>query len=215
MAHSVELIDPQGLLDDDTLQDFIDLFFDARDSKFTIIVVPPGGKVPNPSIRGVCAVNTLGAFRITLYSPNIKEQMTRSVPMGGNVTRARDLKHGLYLVLTHELRHAHQAVYFGSNSTLHKGKYRARAGEVDARRHVDENYECVCDFLNVIPVERMQMSSEADMLIDILSEIASSEGVIPRTEDDIWDDVMALSGDPETIFNRVKNGLSARGLRLG
>lgn len=217
MAHSVELIDPQCLLDRETLQDFIDLFFDARDSRFTIEVVPPSGKVPNPAIRGLCSVSNLGNFRITLYTPNIREQIARSVPMGGNFTRARDLKHGLYLVLTHELRHAHQNIYFGSNSTLHKGKYRARAGEVDARRHVDENYDAVCAFLGMEPdlLASSTDSMETSVYVDMLAESSAPDGTIKLSEDEIWDQVMTMSGDPETMYRRVMDGLRNRGLRLG
>lgn len=214
MGHAIGLIDPQGHLDKETLQDFIDLFFDAKDSVFGIEVVPTNGKAPNKSIRGMCAHNGRDAFKITLYAGNIKEHMSRGVSLGGNVTQAQNLKHGLYLVLTHELRHAYQAIYFGENSTLHKGRYKARAGEIDARRHVDENYENVAAFLGltVEPVGTLDTQSDVDILIDVISE--SSDGTTVRT-DDVWDQVMTLPGDPESTFRRVEAGLLARGIRLG
>lgn len=214
MAHAVTLVDPQKHLDQDTLQDFIDLFFDACDSAFVIEVVPTYGKTPNPSIRGLCAANGKGGFKITLYAANIEEQMGRNVSMGGNVTKARDLKHGLYLVLTHELRHAHQSIYFGQNTTLHKGQYKGRAGEVDARRHVDENYENVSAFLGieVEPVSPDPGGNEVDILIDYLAEATETDVI---HEDEVWDQVMTCSGDPEAVFRRVQSGLLARGLRLG
>lgn len=217
MGHTITLDDKSKLLDKDTLQDFIDLFFAARDSDFTIEVVPTYGQVPNNSIRGLCAASNMSRFRITLYAANIKAHMERGISVGGNVSMTKDLRLGVYLVLTHELRHAYQHIYYGPNSTLHKGRYKARAGEVDARRHVDENYENVCDFLGVQPEEMKSScdSHEVSILLDMLAERASSDGVIVESEDDLWDHAMGMNGDPDVTHRKIMDGLVARSLRLG
>jgi hypothetical protein len=216
MGHTITLDDRSKLLDKETLQDFIDLFFDARDSEFLIEVVPVSGKVPNGNIRGLMMASSLGRFKITLYAGNIKVHMDRGIALGGNVTKTSELKLGVYLVLAHELRHAYQAVYFGHNTTLQKGRYKARAGEIDARRHVDENYDSICAFLGLdaTPISSAPPSSDADLLVDLLEE-QSVDGVIKKSEDDLWDEVMSMSGDPEVTFRRVQAGIQSRGLRLG
>lgn len=216
MGHTITLDDKSKLLDQETIQDFIDLFFDARDSEFIIEVVPTYGKVPNNNIRGLMMASSLGRFKITLYAGNIKAHMERGIALGGNVTKAKDLRLGIYLVLAHELRHAYQAVYFGKNTTLQKGKYKARAGEIDARRHVDENHDSICAFLGMEagPITSAPPSSEADLFVDLLEE-QSVEGLVQKSEDDIWDEVMSMSGDPEATFKRIQDGLTTRGLRLG
>jgi hypothetical protein len=217
MGHTITLDDKSKLLDKDTLQDFIDLFFDARDSEFLIEVVPTYGPVPNPGIRGLMAASNLGRFRITLYAGNIKAHMERGLSVGGNNSLTKDLKLGVYLVLTHELRHAYQHIYFGTNSTLQKGRYKARAGEVDARRHVDENYDYVCDFLGFKPelVRIANDSQDIVILLDLLAEGASQDGIITESEDDIWDNAMSMPGDPEVTHRKIMDGMVARGLRLG
>lgn len=217
MAHKLTLDDWEGLLERETLQDFLDLFFGGRESEFLIEVVPTYGETPNPAIRGLCMTNFQDKFKITLYAGNIQEQMGRGVPMGGNFTKARNLKHGLYLVLTHELRHAYQAIYFGKNGSLHKGKYKARAGEVDARRYVDENYEAVCDFLGMEPelIKGSEDEFELSIYLDILAEGASPEGVVSATDDQVWDQIMTMPGDPDVLHRRLMDGLRSRGLRLG
>lgn len=217
MGHTITVDDKSKLLDVSTLQDFIDLFFDAKESEFHIEVVPTYGKVPNGNIRGLMQASNLGRFRITLYAGNIKAHMDRGIALGGNITKANNLTLAVYLVLAHELRHAYQAVYFGRNSTLQAGRYKARAGEVDARRHVDENYDSLCAFLGFSPELLSTACTNPDLvaLVDILAESADDLGMLTETDDQVWDQVMGLPGDPDVNHRKVMEGLTARGLRLG
>lgn len=216
MGHTIHLDDKSKLLDKETLQDFIDLFFDARDSEFLIEVVPTYGQVPNKNIRGVMQASNLGRFRITLYAGNIRDHMERGISVGGNVSMAKDLKLGVYLVLTHELRHAYQHVYFGKNTSLYKGRYKARAGEVDARRHVDESYDSVCDFLGIEGEKKGPvLDNELMLYVDVLAEGANESGVVCESEDELWDQLMTMPGDPDVNHKRLMAAMESRGLRLG
>ena len=223
----MDLSDPQGYLERETLQDFIDLFFGGPESSFSIIVMSTIDKVPNASIRGQCATKVqkdllFGSssleFRITLFTPNVIEQFSLGVVFGGNTTKAASVKHALYLTLTHELRHAYQSIYHGTDQkAIQAGKYRGRASEVDARRHVDESYEAVCDFLDIRAQARQVYDpGEAyiDLLVDIMSEGADSVGQVAMTDDGLWDQAFQMSGDPDLNYRKLRERMASRGLRL-
>ncbi len=212
MAHQLDIDDREGLLDSTSLSDFIDLFFGGRDSRFIIEVQPTFGRPPNPSIRGLCATNG-SAFRITLYAKNISEHVKLGLPVGGNTTLAKTLPHALYLVLTHELRHAYQQVFHGNDTSFNRGKYKGRASEIDARRHVDESYEAVCAFVG-IQGSRAVPAGPAEQLLEFWSEAADEAGCIPLTDDEVWEQAFELPGDPDANHERLSAGLVIRGLSL-
>lgn len=222
----MELLDPGNFLEKDTLQDFIDLFYGGPETRFIIDVMPRMGKPPNKSIRGQCATRVTTdllrgpslEFRITIFTPNIAEQLARGVVFGGNTTRAKTVKHAMYLTLTHELRHAYQGAFHGVNQTaMQAGRYKGRASEVDARRHVDESYEAVCDFLDIKPEARCSYDpgeSHIDLLVDIMAEGADSVGRVAMTDDGLWDQAFQMSGDPDVNYRKFRERLAARGLSL-
>lgn len=144
--HQINLIDPTRQIDQDSLQDFIDLLYGGRPSLFTIHVVP-SLQVGKSGVRGQHYVKD-GIHNIDIFCAGIQQSMSARQPVGGNTTVASDLRHGVYLVLAHELRHGYQALIHGRGMVeIIKGKYLGRPAEIDARRHVDEHADAILAFL--------------------------------------------------------------------
>lgn len=119
----------------------------------------------------------------------------------------RSFTHSCYLVLAHELRHAYQTLFHRSERAFNSGAYMSRASEVDARRYVDENYEAICDFACVEPADLL-LDNQLDSTVDMIS----SHGI--PTEDQVWDYVMEIGGDPDVNFRRIVRRLADRGISV-
>lgn len=205
MGHSITLIGIPGLVDEATLGEFIDIFFGCRDSNF--VVKLEDSDPPNENIRGSLAA-TFRGFTITIWVKNIQAHMQRGLRLGGNLTFARDVRHGVYLVLAHELRHAHQFIFHGHSRALNAGGYLGRASEVDARRFVDESYESICAFVDVDPI----VPGVSDPISEVVDALACHTERV--SSEMIWEHVLPLSGDMNLNYGLVLHGLIDRGVKF-
>lgn len=147
--HNVAIFDADCYVDEGSLQDFIDLFFAGRPSSFNI-TIHSTRTVGRSGLRGQHRVKS-GTHLVEVFASEIDAAVKQKIPVGGNSTVPLSVKHGVHLVLAHELRHAYQAVIHGNGiHELHRGRYSGRPGEVDARRHVDENYSAITEFLDLL-----------------------------------------------------------------
>lgn len=148
-SHNLTLNDSGFYIERDSIHDYIDLLYGGDRADFVITVNDVSVSAPRETLRG--RYRPIGSkHNVEIFASTILESVNSRSPVGGNNNPPLDLRHGIYMVLAHELRHAWQFKMHGKGvSVIFRGRYTGRAGEIDARRHVDENYDLINGFLGM------------------------------------------------------------------
>lgn len=180
-------IDPGCKIDRREIVEFVELFYPG--SSPGVILIDVVDRAGHDGRRGECATSPSGrVHEITLFWKSIAKSASLNQVIGGNITKSRDLRTTAFFVLAHEIRHAFQAeLHWNREKFFVKRGYMSRPCEVDARRYVDENYQSICEYLNVpadpssIGKSSGQPEAKRDPLDEIV-ELFAGSGSITDTE---------------------------------
>jgi hypothetical protein len=192
-----------GLLSEDEVCDFVDMFFNYDDTNVTWTIMNVdkgvdfnGQHMYNPNTR---------EHTITFSKKNIAKNYCKGRrDFGGNLKLPDiDMKAAAALVLAHELQHANQSklhkgneLFYGNLGGLDsRGKprmkhYRGRACERDAREFVDGHLNEIFAYFNLPPPRRNKVfvPEDSDELVEVADLLCECAEI---TFEDIRDELRA------------------------